>query len=395
MSPDREVVIAGGGLVGLSLACALAGPTCRVRVLEAGAAYRAPADPGLRVSAISPSSQRLLERLGAWSRMPESSRCGFTHMRVWDESVAPFGDRSLEFAGADIGVTPLGHIVHNDVLQWALYECVQQSEFIDVVFDTKVEEMLSEPDGVRVFGEDQTQHTARLLIGADGKHSRIRALSGIEVVEKSYAQKGVVCNVRTERPHEHTAWQRFLSTGPVALLPLASGECSIVWSLVDDEEVRVRSLDDDAFAKELASACDHVLGEMEVTSRRVGFPLGLLRAKNYTAPRVALVGDAAHVVHPLAGQGVNLGFGDVVTLSAMLEQGALRGDQIGDQYALRRFERARKYENRKMQLTVDGLHHLFSSRQAWLQSGRSLGMGLLNQWPSVKGRLASEALGAN
>ena len=393
MTPDCEVLIVGGGLVGLSLACALATPSCRVRVLEAGPEYVLPSTPGLRVSAINPSSQRLLTELGAWEKVPEANRCGFTHMRVWDEGVAPFGDRALEFAGADLGVAPLGHIVHNDALQWALFECARQSGHVDIVFGTKVDDLVTESDGIRAFSENQTQHTARLLIGADGMHSRVRELSSIEVVRKSYSQKGIVCNVRPERSHENTAWQRFLSTGPVALLPLGNGEVSIVWSLVDEEAARLKELDDAAFARELADACDHVLGAMEVTSARVAFPLGLLRAKSYTASRVALLGDAAHVVHPLAGQGVNLGFGDVVTLTAMLEEGASRGDQLGDQFALRRFERARKYENRKMQLTVDGLHHLFGSRQPWLQSGRSLGMGLLNQWPSIKGRLAGEALG--
>ncbi len=395
MNTDCDVVVVGGGLVGLSLGCALANQSYRVRVLEAATVYEPPDQPGLRVSAINPFSQRMLEELGAWDAVSEHLRCPFSRMRVWDEDAAPFSDRALEFAGPDLGVSPLGHIVHNDALQWALYQRACELEGVEVLFDTRVEDIAVESDGVRVFASEHAQHTARLVIGADGMRSQVRELSGIEVIRKSYAQQGIVCNVQTERDHENTAWQRFLATGPIALLPLRSGECSIVWSLDNEEAERLKSLDDAEFGRELGLACDHVLGAMAPTTPRASFPLGLLRAQRYSVPRVVLVGDAAHVVHPLAGQGVNLGFGDVIKLVEVLAEGEHRGDRVGDRLSLRKFERARKYENRKMQMTIDGLHHLFANQHGWLRQSRSIGMGLLNQWPSVKGQLARHALGTD
>lgn len=377
--------------MGLSLANALAAQAFSVRVLEAGPEFSAPDAPGLRVSAINPASQSLLRSVEAWDAVPQSQRSAFGRMRVWDEQVAPFGDRSLEFAGSDMGVTPLGHIVHNEALKWALYERAVTAG-VDVVFASEVDDIATETDGVRVFTERE-QHTAQLLVGADGARSKVRSLCGIDVVRKSYDQQGLVCNVRSEKGHEATAWQRFLSTGPVALLPLSSGECSVVWSLDNERAGQLKALDDTQFGEALSAACDHVIGPLAVTSDRASFPLGLLRAERYSGERLVLMGDAAHVVHPLAGQGVNLGFGDVITLVEALALGRQRGDRIGDRFALRKYERARKYENRKMQMTVDGLHHLFSSQYGWLQQGRSLGMGLLNQWPTLKGRLAKEALG--
>lgn len=390
MNTDCDVIIVGGGLVGLSLACALADKHT-VRVLEAGSELQKPEHAGLRVSAISPASRALLTSLGAWERLPTRHCCAFSGMRVWDEHVAPFGDRALEFAGADFGVTPLGHIVHNDELQWALYEVARACN-VEMVFDARVDDIAFEASGVRVFSGSE-QHTGRLLVGADGGRSKVRSLCGIDTVRKAYGQQGLVCNVRPTHSHESTAWQRFVSTGPVALLPLSSGECSIVWSVDDEPAEQLKALDDAEFANALGDACDHVLGPLEVTSERASFPLSLLRADKYTHQRLVLMGDAAHVVHPLAGQGVNLGFADVATLVDALQLGRQRGDDIGDRYALRKYERARKYENRKMQMAVDGLHHLFGARLGWLQQSRSLGMGFLNQWPSIKARLAKEALG--
>ncbi|MEM7082848.1 MAG: UbiH/UbiF/VisC/COQ6 family ubiquinone biosynthesis hydroxylase [Pseudomonadota bacterium] len=393
MKPDCDVLISGGGLVGLSLACELATKHMSVRVLEAAPPYEAPSLEGLRVSAINPRSQALLDALGAWQSIAPPFCSPFERMRVWDEAVTPFGDRALEFSGADCGVTPLGHIVHNDALQWSLYQQASAHERIELVFNSMLEEVVHERDGVRVFDTGHAQHTARLLVGADGMRSQVRALQAIKVVQKSYAQQGIVCTLRPEHGHERTAWQRFLSTGPIALLPLASGDVSVVWSLDNEAADSVKALDDDAFCAAVTDACDGVLGGLTLTSQRATFPLGLLRAERYVGPRVALIGDAAHVVHPLAGQGVNLGFGDVAELAGALDAGRERGDGVGDQLALRQYERARKYENRKMQMTIDALHHMFTQSQPVLRQGRSLGMGLLNNWPGVKSLLAREALG--
>lgn len=398
MRGDSDVVVVGSGLIGLSLALSLANRDFRVRLISQD---RVPVQPpeavSLRVSAIASAGRELLTELEAWSQIPSKHRYAFSHMRVWDANVRPRSDRELVFHSADLGFTELGHIVPNDWILATLGALVMSHPNIQFTEVTALDAIKANAKEVTAQCTDMNGETkifrAQLVVGADGVRSQVRELSQIATMSKSYAQRGVVCTVRSEHSHEDTAWQRFLATGPLAFLPLDATSCSIVWSADEPLAASLMASSMQAFTEQLQIASDGVLGELQVTSSRAAFPLSLQSARAYTASRVALVGDAAHVVHPLAGQGANLGFGDVIALVAALEAGRARGDSAGDRWALRRFERARKYENRLMAGVLDGLQRLFANQQGWLVGSRTVGMSMLNQFPALKSQVARAAFG--
>lgn len=384
-----DLVIVGGGMAGAAAALAMDQAGYRVALLEAG---RWPEYPGtdydVRVSAISPGSQALLDRLGAWSRIAARRISAYERMHVWDAA----SGAALSFDAATLGMPHLGHIVENRLINAALIDCLR----------TGGRAMLRDASPVTAidWGEDWLhincgRHSlkAALLVAADGMASRVRELAGIETVGYDYVQAAIVANVRTEKPHAATAWQRFLATGPVAFLPLADGNCSIVWSADTPFAEELMGLGETEFVARLESAFASRLGHVTLLNERYMFPLKLLHARRYVGHRLVLLGDAAHRVHPLAGQGINLGFGDVAGLIDTLARARERGRGPGDPRYLADYARRRRAEAGLMIAGMHGIQRLFASAGSEITALRGLGIGLVDQQSRLKGWLARQALG--
>jgi 2-octaprenylphenol hydroxylase len=312
-------------------------------------------------------------------------------MCVWDESGVAEGRGSLTFDCAEIGEPNLGFIVDGRVLQDTSMRAAVAAGAVPV--ESAVQSIgVGDDDGLRIALPDQRELGARLLIAADGAASRTRALLGIATAGHAYHQDALVAHVRTAKPHRSTAWQRFLSTGPIALLPLSDGRSSIVWSLAREEAERLRSLEPSSFAAAVQQASGGVLGDIELTTPIASFPIQLQYALEYVRPRCALIGDAAHAVHPLAGQGLNLGLLDCASLAEALGEAGASGS-LGDFAPLRRYERRRKTENLIAAAAFDGLERLFSSSNPGAERLRAAGLGAVGSLSFVKRRLAKRALG--
>jgi 2-polyprenylphenol 6-hydroxylase len=394
---DFDIAIAGGGMVGAALAALLASrpETSRLRIalLEPRpAAPPAAGDPlDLRVSALSRASQRLLERTGAWPAVVGRGVSPYRRMVVWDAADRPDGPGAVRFDAAELAEPDLGHIVENRSVQAALLECARERGVTLVrsgVASLAVEggvALVTTPEGRRL--------SCALVIGADGHDSAVRRLAGIETRGWDYAQRGIVAHLAPERPHQETAWQRFLPGGPLALLPLADGRVSLVWTVPASEAEALVALDDAAFATRVTEASGGVLGALTPTTPRAAFPLRLMHATEYARPRLALVGDAAHAVHPLAGQGVNLGFMDAAALTQVLGAALAAGEDIGEHAVLRRYERWRKAENLPAMALMDGLQKLFGSDLPIVSWARRSGLGLVDRADPVKRSLIRRAMG--
>jgi 2-polyprenylphenol 6-hydroxylase len=416
---DFDFLIVGGGITGCVMASLLvnrklAAPG-RVAIVADGAQPApvpsvADSDWDLRVFALSRASQRLLTICGAWQLLPTQKYNAYERMCVWDarsgpplggppRGVTPAGAGSLSFDCAELGEPNLGYIVEGRALQAA---CRRAATDAGAVFiDADILEILVEEAHVRVSLSDDRDLQGQLLIAADGADSTARKLLGIDTAGHAYHQDALVAHVRTANSHRNTAWQRFLPSGPLAFLPLPDGRSSIVWSTARAEALRLRSLDAAAFGAELERASGEVLGACEVTTPIASFPLKLQYALDYARPRAVLVGDAAHAVHPLAGQGLNLGLLDCAVLAEVLGGDSLRlggadlGGPVrfGEHKLLRRYERRRKSENVLAATMFDGLERLFSNDSAVLARMRIAGLAAVGRVPFVKRELAFRALG--
>ncbi|MCU0835882.1 MAG: UbiH/UbiF/VisC/COQ6 family ubiquinone biosynthesis hydroxylase [Chromatiaceae bacterium] len=386
-----DLVIAGAGMVGAALACACRGRGWRIGVVEARPPQRDwPAgEVDLRVSALNRASQRLLSRLGVWERIQALGASPYREMHVWDA----VGGGSIHFDCADLGEPDLGHIVENRVTQLALWEALEQSPDVDLLCPAEIAAAVVGPEAVVVALADGRRLSARLLVGADGRDSRVRGLMGIGTQGWDYDQTAIVANVEVADGHRETAWQRFLPTGPLAFLPLRDGRCSIVWSATEPRASELMTLSDEAFRTELEDAFERRLGALGAIGPRGAFPLRLQHAEHYVAERLALIGDAAHAIHPLAGQGVNLGLLDAAELFAALDFARDRGRDIGGLWTLRRYERARRGANLAMLGAMDGFKRLFSNRIPPLAALRSAGMAAADRIAPLKRVLMREALG--
>jgi 2-octaprenylphenol hydroxylase len=385
-----DLIIVGGGMVGAALACAMAETGFRVCVLEAQAPQTdwPPEEIDLRVSALSRASQRILHHLGVWERMAQMRVSPYTDMQVWDAG----GKGSIHFSAADIGEPDLGHIVENRVTQLALWERLSKLSNVTLLCPARVSrlEFGATPN---LWLDDGRSLQARLIVGADGRDSQVRKLAGIGSRGWDYDQHAIVATVRPQQHHRFTAWQRFMPSGPLALLPILDGRCSIVWSTEPLQAQELMGLEDGDFCEVLSLASERVLGEMLEVGPRGLFPLRLGHAETYVREGLALVGDAAHAIHPLAGQGVNLGFLDAATLAEVLIEAKRVGRNPGALATLRRYERARKGANLGMLASMDLFKRFFSNEILPLQLLRNFGLSLVDQAGPVKDLIMRRAMG--
>lgn len=401
---DYDLIIVGAGLVGATLACAIAQTDAaqylRIAVIEANSDVQHFSgdhfDP--RVVALTHASQKLLMDIGCWDDIVAQRVCAYREMKVWDGE----GTAAIEFDCAEVQRSHLGHIVENSVIVNQLRERMEQHKNIFLIQPVAVAQVISaqtEFPRVRVQLSNGDEITTTLLIAADGAQSKVRELAEFSTREWDYGQQAIITTVRTEQPHEFTAWQRFMHTGPLAFLPLQHNgdahSCSIVWSAEDALAVELMALNDELFCARLTSAFESRLGRVVACDKRYAIPLRQRHATTYIQPGIALVGDAAHNIHPLAGQGVNLGLQDVIILAQEIGRALTRGIPLADYSILRRYQRQRLAGNLGMMTAMESFKHLFGSRSLSVNWLRNTGMRQLNSVAAIKKIIINSALGVS
>lgn len=389
-----DVAIVGGGMVGLAVACGLQGSGLRVAVLEQREPQPLAADaaPALRVSAINAASEKLLTRLGVWSDIVARRASCYHGMEVWDKD--SFG--RIEFDDQSMGYSHLGHIVENAVIHYALWQKARQSSDITLMAPAELQQVAWGENEAFLTLKDGAMLTARLVIGADGANSWLRNKADIPLTFWDYRHHALVATIRTEDAHGAVARQAFHGEGILAFLPLSDPHlCSIVWSLAPQEAERMQQASDEQFNQALNIAFDNRLGLCRVESERQVFPLTGRYARQFAAHRLALVGDAAHTIHPLAGQGVNLGFMDAAELVDELKRLHRQGKDIGQYLYLRRYERSRKHSAALMLAGMQGFRELFAGTHPAKKLLRDMGLKLADTLPGVKPQLLRQAMGLN
>ena len=392
---ELDVIVVGAGVVGAAAALALGQLGFEVALIEARAPpeWNAQDEVDARVVALAPDAVAFLDRMGVWPGIAAARANGFRRMRVWDA----WAPGELAFDAADRGEAVLGWIVENRLLQHSLWKALSssadRSQAVRLVCPAEVSSIEKATDSVVLTLADGTRLRSRLLVAADGADSPIRNQLGIGTRDRDYGQRAIVAHVGTERPHDSTAWQRFQPGGPLALLPLEDGRSSIVWSVQAEEAARLLALDDTAFRAELGCAFDFRLGAMTSTTRRFAFPLRMRLAERYVDGRTLLIGDAAHVVHPLAGQGLNLGLRDVRNLCDQLQRSRSRAGDPGAAHVLRRYERERRSENAIAANSFSLIERVFNSESTAIAGLRGMALGIANRLPTLKRVLGDAAAG--
>jgi 2-polyprenylphenol 6-hydroxylase len=381
-----DVLIVGGGLVGASLAASLKASGLSIALVEAQPMVAEAAGWDSRIYAISPGSAAFLESCGAWQQMDMARVQKVEQMRVFGDAGA-----ELDFSAYQLGAPELAFILESRLILHALWRNLQQQENLTLFHPAGCAGLALNDDAARLQLEDGREIRTKLIVGADGRDSWVRRQTGIIEPPTLYQQHGVVANFVAEKPHRGTAFQWFQPDGILALLPLPQQMVSMVWSVSPEQAEALLQLPHEELCARVAAASKHTLGSLQMVTPPAAFPLRLLNLPHIAMPRLALAGDAAHNVHPLAGQGVNLGFRDVRQLSSVLMQ---RGPQqdCGDIHLLRRYDRARKEDILSMQLTTDSLKKLFVNRHPLLRTVRNLGLNATNRLAPLKKMLARHAL---
>ncbi|ASJ72414.1 UbiH/UbiF/VisC/COQ6 family ubiquinone biosynthesis hydroxylase [Granulosicoccus antarcticus] len=392
---DYDVVIVGGGMVGSMLAAALATQgSLKVAVLEQQEPE--PFAPGseperdIRVSALSIATQRMLEKVGAWQGIITRRACPYRQMLVWDGEAAG----QTHFRASDIGVPELGHIVENRVLQLALLDVIKSAATVDFLCPASLVSYQCHAGYVQCeLSDGQRAISTRLLVGADGGRSTVRDQAGIQVDRSPYPHHALVATVETELPQQDITWQRFQPTGPEAMLPLTGHHASLVWYHDAEEVKRLKALSEADFIEALHRSFPPELGAIRKILERSSFPIVKAHAQHYIAERVALIGDAAHTVHPLAGQGVNLGMLDAAALAQVLIEAVDSGRDLGSRRVLRGYERWRRGENALMISILDGFYHAFKPQPSGVRTARSAALNIADRAGPAKSLVMRYAMG--
>ena len=391
--PDRyterstDVLIVGAGIAGLSLAIALSKSDCHVVVID-GADRPKPVNAGvalndwdLRVSALTPTSIRFLESLGVWQRIPSERTAPYQAMCVWDAD----GTGRITFNAEDVAAPCLGHIVENRQTVQALLECAEACSGVELRWQSALESLSRTPDGWSIDCAGDQRLSAQLVVAADGARSKVRQLTAQPTRDWDYHQSAIVGTVALSSPHQATCWQAFLSTGPLALLPLPDpSTVALVWSLDVQEHAGVAALSDTAFIEALNQALGPLAPHAEAVGTRVSFPLKQSHAIDYVDDALVLVADAAHSIHPLAGQGINLGLSDVRILAQELLAGCAGGLTVSSPVSLKRYQRQRKSENLAMMAAMEGFKRGFGSPHPAAVILRNIGLNMVERQPLLK-----------
>ena len=394
MEHDCDIAIVGGGLNGPALALAAAQVGLRVIVLDATSHKpRKNAKFDGRAYALALASKRLMAAVGVWENVAQDAE-PMLNIRVSDGhagvGASPF---FMDFDHAELEEGPMGYMVEDRHLRYALQAAMQTSPLIEYRLATRVTGQSTGPEGVTLSLANNQKITTRLLVGADGRQSGTAARAGITYTGWQYSQAALVCAVEHDRPHGGVAHQFFMPAGPMAVLPLSARRSTVVWSEKTDNAAVIKTLDDAAFLDVLRPRFGDFLGDIALTGGRFSYPLGMMIAKSYIAPNVALIGDAAHGVHPIAGQGLNAGLRDVAALIQVLSEAKQRGEDFASQPVLARYQLWRRFDATALAVATDGFNRLFSNDNPILRLGRDLGMGMLNAMPTVRRGILREAAG--
>lgn len=389
MNENFDVLIVGGGMVGAAVACGLGGSSLKVGVLETlmPDAFSPEQPHDLRVSALSIASKNILATVRAWDGVLNRRYCPFKRMRVWETA----GD--TEFCSDAIKHEELGFIVENRITQLALLDRMQEFENISFYCPVTIKTINYAATGSQIELADGRILTAKLLVAADGGQSRVRQTVGLGVTSWDYQQHAMVIYVETDYPQQDITWQRFVPSGPQAFLPLPGNYGSLVWYNSPDEVRRLKNLPYDQLMTELLTTFPEELGKLKQILGVASFPLRRQHAQSYLKQGVVLVGDAAHTINPLAGQGVNIGLLDAAALAEVLTEAHRKGENIADVKILKRYENMRRTENLKMMTTMDIFYQAFSNQILPLKILRNLGLGLAERISPLKNKVMKAAMG--